>query len=85
MWIFKEGLINTLSLVTPPWTLKWLNEALIFTNMSDLELQVPIPVEKNEKIGEKNSKNFGPTPGTPWVPHISAPRTNIEKPLGNAS
>ena len=70
MWIFKEGLINTLSLVTPPWTLKWLNEALIFTNMSDLELQVPIPVEKNEKIGEKNF-NFWPYPrdplGTPYL------------------
>ena len=53
--------------------------------MSDIDLQVTIPVQPNEINREKIFQNFWLPPGATWVPHISAPRPNFQKPLDKAS
>ena len=61
----KASLIPCTNLSGHPNHSKWSNKRFIFTVMSNIDLQINVPVQKNEKIETKKFQNFWPTPETP--------------------
>ena len=71
-WQFGEA--GLLQKFTSP--LKNLYLSVNFPFLGNSDIPCSIPTKQNEKIGKKN---FGPPPGTSWVPYIEFPPDRISK------